>query len=84
MKKVAIVGGGNMGSGIVGLLTVLFVLFQLHRMARRNGRPLLTPALVFVTMVSLVVLLRFDGFSGEMVPQFKYRFARSAPELRSE
>jgi outer membrane protein assembly factor BamB len=73
----------NMVSVVVGLIALLFVLCQLHLHARWQGHRRFVPASAFTAMAVLVTLFRFDGFSGEMLPQFKWRFADSPLELRS-
>ncbi|MEM8671093.1 MAG: PQQ-binding-like beta-propeller repeat protein [Planctomycetota bacterium] len=72
----------NMGCFAIGLMTSLVVLYQLHRWARSNGygnRVLVVASLVLLTAI---FGFRFDGFSGELVPQFKFRFAEPEHELR--
>ena len=71
----------NMVSLLVGTLTVLVATWQLHGLAKQRGYRYRVPAAVAVIAIVLVTLLRFDGVSGEMLPQFKYRFAKS-PEMR--
>ncbi len=73
----------NIQSAVAGLLTLLYVGYQLHRIAKQRGARYLVPASAFVIGMLLSALFRFDGFSGEMFPQFKLRFASSRPEMRS-
>ena len=56
------------------MLFVFFVLLVLNRYANKLGRRLLVPALTILTLGISVLLFRFDGFNGEMLPQVKWRF----------
>ena len=72
----------NLISIMVGLVTALFVTVQLHRLCRAHLHWLVMPAVV--TGLVLVAILRYQwvGFSGEMFPQFRDRFA-VAPQRQS-
>ncbi|MGB7327043.1 MAG: hypothetical protein WBD31_19360, partial [Rubripirellula sp.] len=77
----------NFGCYLVGLVGVIYSLIQVHLHASALGRRYLVPAVVGVVMGGIFSLVRFDGFSGEMVPQFASRFgkelqlARVAPDV---
>ncbi|TWU47079.1 outer membrane biogenesis protein BamB [Rubripirellula reticaptiva] len=64
----------NFGCYLVGLVAVLYSLIQVHLHASAFGRRYLVPAAVGIVLGGIFSLVRFDGFSGEMVPQFAYRF----------
>ncbi|TWU22521.1 outer membrane biogenesis protein BamB [Novipirellula galeiformis] len=59
--------------GVIGV-ALLILLTQLFRLAQNHGHRLLVPIAVVVVTALLATLIRFDGFSGEMMPQFKPRF----------
>lgn len=63
-----------LASGAVIAVTVLVVLYQLHRLAAAGGHPWRIPAATGATLAVAVTLFRFDSFSGEMLPQFEWRF----------
>lgn len=73
----------NMASFLIGLLTLLFVGLQLHRLAKLSGHGMRVPVTLVSTVAIACLVLEFDGFSGELVPQFKPRFGSSAPPLRN-
>lgn len=64
----------NLFSFGVVAIALLTILFQLFRLARNHGYPLLIPIVAFTAAVVFASLFRFEGFSGEMVPDFKPRF----------
>lgn len=62
----------------VGLAAAMIAVFvALHRKLRHRGRAIV-PIMIVTLIGVLAVLFRHDGFSGEMVPLFKWRFASSA------
>ena len=65
----------NMGSLLVGFVTVLYVLLQLQLLAAAKGRRLVVPVCFLAAIATLAATFRFDGFSGEMLPQFRQRWA---------
>tara|TARA_R110002049_G_scaffold72490_6_gene187427 strand:- start:128302 stop:130068 length:1767 start_codon:yes stop_codon:yes gene_type:complete len=73
----------NMISILVGLVTALFVIIQLHRLCRAHLHWLIVPLAVVSLVGFAVVRYQWVGFSGEMMPQFRDRFA-VAPELQTE
>ncbi|QEF98053.1 Outer membrane protein assembly factor BamB [Stieleria maiorica] len=71
------------GLGALSIAT-LYVLFCLHRLMRWSGHPWGVPAAMLVAAVSFGAAFQFDGFSGEMLPQFRWRFAsETVHELKS-
>jgi outer membrane protein assembly factor BamB len=72
----------NMASIGVGFITAICLAFQLHFWGCQRGHRFLAPIAVAVMIGALAVLFRVDGFSGEMLPQIKYRFAKKPPEMR--
>lgn len=73
----------NLLSFVVAAATALYVIFQLHRWAAIHGHGLSVAAAVLLGLIGLSVCFQFDGFSGEMLPQFKPRFGSSPPPPRS-
>ena len=65
-------------TAIVGVLTAATVFYQATRAAARRGHPWLIPGVIVSALAVAAVLFRFEHFSGEMVPQFAWRFARDA------
>ncbi len=63
---------------LVGTASVWFIIGR-HQFSVSRGRRFV--GLTIAALLSLVVLVRFDGFSGEMVPQLKYRFSRDKQPL---
>ena len=66
----------NIFASIAVVVGALFFLYRLQRrlVAAKYGRSLLPMMLVGIIAASLIVF-RFEGFSGEMLPQFSWRFA---------
>ena len=64
----------------------LYVVFQLQRFAARRHHRLVVPAVCVAAVAVGASVLEFDGFSGEMWPQFKLRFAarRELPTVAVE
>ena len=64
----------------LGLLAAgfCFLLFRLHLQQRHSGRSLLVPGITFCLAIVFVVCFRFEGFSGEMLPQFRFRFSQES------
>jgi outer membrane protein assembly factor BamB len=73
----------NMISLVVGVVTALLVIYQLQRWAGKHGHRLGFAAVLILGIAGLLVMFQFEGFSGEMLPQFKSRFGSPPPELRS-
>jgi len=74
-------------ANLIGLaclsLAALLFLVTLQWRSFRSGNPWRVLIAAGGAVVLLVVLFRFDGFSGEMFPQFRWRFGTSAErELR--
>lgn len=70
----------NFGCYLVGLIAAIVVSVQTTRHLRQRHRqsrlaPVAVPACWLGVAVVAGLVFRFDGFSGEMVPQFVYRFA---------
>ena len=70
---------GNIAAVLTWFLSAFLVLALIIRAARARGRTGLALGGISVGIVALIVLFRFDGFSGELWPQLKWRFANSAP-----
>ena len=71
----------NMVSIVCGILAFLYAAFEFHRTSASRGAPLLAPLVVVAVIGSFFALFRVDGFSGEMMPNLKLRFA---PDDRPE
>ncbi|WP_161604293.1 outer membrane protein assembly factor BamB family protein [Roseiconus nitratireducens] len=65
----------NLAGVAVFALGLLVFLVQLQRRFWYFGRPYRVPLGVLATILLLIVCFRFDGFSGELVPQLRFRFA---------
>lgn len=61
----------------VGVLALATVSYQLHRAATGRGFRFAVPALWLVTIAAGVSLVKIRTFTGEVVPQFQWRFAAS-------
>ena len=72
----------NMACFLIGLITICFVGLQLHRLAKLSGYRFRVPLAAMSMVVAACLVFQFDGFSGELVPQFKLRFGGSDPPLR--
>ena len=59
----------------VGLITMVLI----WRVARRAGRGRSAIAAMIAAALLAVMLLRFEGFDGEMAPQFAWRFGGAPP-----
>lgn len=68
-----------------GGITSLVVLYQLQRASLAVGKAWLVPTVCLALIGSAAALLRFESFSGEMVPRFSWRFSRSdTPALKTK
>lgn len=59
----------------VSVTALLYAGVQLHRLAAAAGHRRIVPLSAAAVLVALVALLRIDGFTGEMVPILRWRFA---------
>ena len=73
----------NFKSFMIGLIGFIVAASAMHRFAKQRGRRRLVPVLVVVSIALCAVLFRFDGFSGEMLPQIKPRFWGNVPLKRA-
>ena len=72
----------SVGVGFIALLTVLY---QMQRIAGAAGYRWRIPLAFGGVLLIAVILFRFETFSGEMVPQFTWRFARhQTPPMLTE
>lgn len=69
---------GFLGATVIGLLTSFIVVYQLHRAARQMGYGWQVPVAAVLCLAGCFALVRFKHFSGEMVPQFEWRFSQTA------
>lgn len=60
----------------VGFVALLVALYQMQRLAGAAGYRWRVPVATGVVLLLAAALFRFETFSGEMVPQFTWRFAR--------
>ncbi|HBE65955.1 MAG TPA: oxidoreductase [Rhodopirellula baltica] len=66
-----------------GGIALLFVLYQLQRASSAAAKAWLVPAFCLASIVAAGTLLRFESFSGEMVPRFSWRFGNNeTPALK--
>ncbi len=63
--------------GVIGAITVSFQTARLlrHRFPHSRAATFAVPVFWIASFATAAALFRFDGFSGEMVPQFASRFA---------
>ncbi len=73
----------NMGTVVLCFVLGCYVLFQLHCLARVRWNGLVVPLAVVLAIVMAGTLFRFEGFSGELVPQYAYRFGSPPPAMRT-
>lgn len=74
---------GMYGTVAMVSFTVACVLGYLQQASAEVGRPWRVPVLALLAAVAIVGLVRVKTFSGELVPQFEWRFAsREIPELQ--
>lgn len=73
----------NMGTVLVCFVLGCYILFQLHCLARMRWNGLVVPLASVLGIVVAVTLFRFEGFSGELVPQYSYRFGSPPPAMRT-
>jgi len=74
----------NILSIIVLVLATLLFLFQMFRRTLFQGHPWRVPLTTVAVIAVVCVLFEFDGFSGEMMPQIKWRFwSADVPAMRS-
>ncbi|MAI74384.1 MAG: oxidoreductase [Rhodopirellula sp.] len=73
----------NMGTVLVCFVLGCYILFQLHCLARMRWNGLVVPLASVFGIVVAVTLFRFEGFSGELVPQYAYRFGSPPPAMRT-
>ena len=73
----------NMGTVLLCIMLGCYILFQLHCLARIRWNGLVVPLAIVLAIVVAVTLFRFEGFSGELVPQYAYRFGSPPPAMRT-
>lgn len=73
----------NMGTVVLCFVLGCYILFQLHCLARVRWNVLVVPMAIVFAMVVAVTMFRFEGFSGELVPQYAYRFGSPPPAMRT-
>lgn len=64
----------NMITMVLGSLTALVVLYQLHRGFASLGRRFVVPVTAGLALIGFGTVYEFDGVSGEIMPQFRNRF----------
>lgn len=64
----------NLVSMVVGLIVAVYIAFQVHQASRSAGHSYRIPLALTAIVVGFFTLFELDGFSGEMIPQFRYRF----------
>ncbi|MCM2373026.1 outer membrane protein assembly factor BamB family protein [Aporhodopirellula aestuarii] len=69
---------------VIGLISFGVTLYYLHRASYRAGKPFLVPLTTLAVGVVFASLVRIRTMSGEMIPQFDWRFAsHDVPELQT-
>ena len=64
----------NMASMVIGLLTASVVAYQLQRGFSGIGHRFVVPTIMGLGLIAFFTVFELDGFSGEVVPQFRNRF----------
>ena len=73
----------NMGTVLLCFVLGSYILFQLHCIARMRWNGLVVPLGTVLAIAAFAGLCEFEGFSGEMRPQFSFRFGRVRPAMRN-
>ncbi len=78
----------HQNANLIGLaclsLASLYVLFSFHRLESWSGHRWRVPTVTVAAVAVFWTAFQFDGFSGEMLPLFRWRFASESPrELKS-
>ena len=73
----------NMGTVLLCLVLGGYILFQLHCLARTRWNGLVVPLGTLLAIAGFAGLCKFEGFSGEMRPQFSFRFGSARPAMRT-
>ena len=73
----------NLATLVVGLAIGFYVLFQIHCLAAANWNGFVLPLSIAAVLLAVIYLYEFKGFSGELVPQFSFRFSDDRLELRT-
>ncbi len=71
----------NIFTGLTAIVAFVVVLVMIGRHQFAMGKLARYVLLLFASLVISAGLIKFEGFSGEMVPQLKFRFARAAQKL---
>ena len=66
----------NILSFSIGMTVACYVAYQAYRVSRAAGHPWRVPGMVAVLVIGFLIFFEPDGFSGEMMPLFRYRFAK--------
>lgn len=79
----------HQNANLIGLACLavasLFFVFSLHRRQHWSGHAWRVPLGMLAAVLASVVCFHFDGFSGEMMPQFSFRFGKqTVRELKTE
>jgi hypothetical protein len=73
----------NIGTVLLWVVLGFYILFQLHCVARMRWNGLVVPLGVVVGIVCFAASFKFEGFSGELVPQYSFRFSSPPPAMRT-
>ncbi len=66
----------NILSITIGITVALYVVYQAHRECLKASHRWRVPGIIAVSLTVFFLLFEPDGFSGEMMPLFRYRFAK--------
>ena len=67
----------NLASYAAVLIAGIFVAVLLYRLLRRVGYGYIVPVTIITSIAGFALLFQYDGVTGEMVPIFRYRFAKA-------
>ncbi|QDV45460.1 outer membrane biogenesis protein BamB [Stieleria neptunia] len=78
----------HQNANLIGLaclsIASLYVLYRFHRLESWSGHRWRVPTVTVAAVALFWTAFQFDGFSGEMLPLFRWRFAGETPrELKS-
>lgn len=72
----------HQNANLIGLascaIAALFALYSLHRLDRWGGSPYRIPVATLVAVLLFFISFRLEGFNGEMLPLFRWRFSGAA------
>ena len=73
----------NMATVLLVFLIGGYVLFQIHCLTRMRWNSFVVPGAGLLVIAGFIGMWEFEGFSGELVPQFSFRFGNTRPAMQS-